>query len=83
MMTQLILLPSMMLSGFFFPIAALPAALQFVSQLLPLTYFLVIVRSVVIKGAGLELLIPQVIALTVFSFVLLGVAALRFRKTLD
>lgn len=83
MMTQLILLPSMMLSGFFFPIAALPAALQFISQLLPLTYFLVIVRSVVIKGAGLELLMPQVFALVAFSFVLLGVAALRFRKTLD
>jgi len=83
MMTQLTMLPSMMLSGFFFPLAALPAALQVISQLLPLTYFLVIVRSVVIKGAGLELLMPQVTALSIFSLVLLGLAALRFRKNLD
>ncbi len=83
MLVMPIMLPSMMLSGFFYPLAALPAALQFVSSLLPMTYFLVIVRSVVIKGAGIELLMPQVIALTVFSIVLLGVAASRFRKSLD
>ncbi|MCL4507865.1 MAG: ABC transporter permease [Chloroflexi bacterium] len=78
-----ILLPSMMLSGFFFPIAALPAALQVVSQFLPLTYFLIIVRSVVIKGAGLELLMSQTIALTIFAVIFLGLAAMRFHKTLD
>jgi ABC-2 type transport system permease protein len=83
MLVMPIMLPSMMLSGFFYPLAALPAALQFVSQLLPMTYFLVIVRSVVIKGAGIELLMPQVLALTVFSVLLLGFAATRFRKSLD
>ncbi|HEY3290379.1 MAG TPA: ABC transporter permease [Anaerolineae bacterium] len=83
MLIMPIMLPSMMLSGFFYPLAALPAVLQFVSSLLPMTYFLVIVRSVVIKGAGIELLMPQVIALTVFSVVLLAVAASRFRKSLD
>ena len=83
MLIMPIMLPSMMLSGFFYPLAALPAALQFVSSLLPMTYFLVIVRSVVIKGAGIELLMPQVFALTVFSIVLLGVAATRFKKSLD
>jgi len=83
LMVMPIMLPSMMLSGFFFPIAAMPAALQAVSSLLPLTYFLFIVRSVVIKGAGLELLIPQVIALSTFALILLGLAALRFSKTLD
>ena len=83
MLIMPIMLPSMMLSGFFYPLAALPAALQFVSSLLPMTYFLVIVRSVVIKGAGIELLMPQVFALTVFSILLLGVAATRFKKSLD
>jgi ABC-2 type transport system permease protein len=83
MMTMPIMLPSMMLSGFFFPLAALPAALQVISRFLPLTYFLVIVRSVVIKGTTFDLLIPQVLALCAFSFVLVGVAILRFRKTLD
>jgi len=83
MLIMPIMLPSMMLSGFFYPLAALPAALQFVSSLLPMTYFLVIVRSVVIKGVGIEMLMPQVIALTIFSILLLGVAAMRFRKSLD
>ena len=83
MMVMPIMLPSMMLSGFIFPVAALPVFLQVISRLLPLTYFLFIVRSIVIKGVGLELLIPEVIALTFFSLFLMGMAAMRFRKSLD
>jgi ABC-2 type transport system permease protein len=83
MMVMPVMLPSMMLSGFFFPIAALPIALQVISRFLPLTYYLIIVRSIVIKGVGLELLIPQVIALIIFSLLMMGIAALRFRKSLD
>lgn len=83
LMTMPILLPSMMLSGVFFPISSLPVFLQFVSSLLPLTYFIYILRSIVIKGVGIDLIMPQVIALTIFAIVLLGLAALRFRKTLD
>ncbi len=83
MMSMPILLPSMFLSGFLFPVAALPAILQFFSSLLPLTYFLVIVRSVIVKGAGLELLIPQTLALGAFSLILMAIAALRFNKTLE
>jgi ABC-2 type transport system permease protein len=83
MMVMPIMLPSMMLSGFFFPVSALPVFLQAISRLLPLTYFLFIVRSIVIKGVGLELLIPEVIALIFFSLFLMGLAAMRFRKSLD
>jgi ABC-2 type transport system permease protein len=83
LMTMPILLPSMMLSGFIFPIASLPPFLQFVGSLLPLTYFIYILRAVVIKGVGLELIIPQTMALGIFAIVLLGLAALRFRKSLD
>jgi ABC-2 type transport system permease protein len=82
-MVMPILLPSMMLSGYIFPVAALPPALQAVSRLLPLTYFLTIARSIVIKGAGIDALIPQVTALAIFSVLLLAVAAWRFRKSLD
>jgi ABC-2 type transport system permease protein len=78
-----IMLPSMMLSGFIFPISSLPVFLQFVGNLLPLTYFIYILRSVVIKGVGLDLIIPQTIALTLFAIGLLGLAAWRFRKSLD
>jgi drug efflux transport system permease protein len=83
LMTMPILLPAMMLSGFIFPIASLPVFLQFVGQLIPLTYFIYILRSVVIKGVGLSLIIPQTVALAGFAILLLGLAAWRFRKTLD
>jgi ABC-2 type transport system permease protein len=83
LMTMPIMLPSMMLSGVFFPISSLPAALQVFSNLLPLTYFIYILRSILIKGVGLDMIIPQVIALAIFAVVLLVLAAMRFRKSLD
>ncbi len=83
LMTMPILLPSFMLSGFIFPIASLPAVLQAVGYMFPLTYFIFIVRSLVIKGAGIELLLPQTLTLIAFAIVLLALAALRFRKSLD
>jgi ABC-2 type transport system permease protein len=82
-MVMPIMLPTFLLSGFLFPISTLPPVLQIISRFIPVTYFLVIVRSIVIKGAGLNLLFPQVIALTIFSAVLMAIAALRFHKTLD
>ncbi len=83
LMTIPIMLPSFMLSGFIFPISSLPPVLQAIGGLLPLTYFLVILRSIVIKGVGLDLLIPQTLILGGFAVALLGLAAIRFRKTLD
>ena len=83
LMTMPIMLPSFMLSGFIFPISTLPVFLQFIGNLLPLTYFIYILRSVVIKGVGLDLIVPQTTALAIFAFVLLGLASLRFRKSLD
>jgi ABC-2 type transport system permease protein len=83
LMTMPILLPAMMLSGFIFPVASLPLFLQFVGNLFPLTYFIYILRSIVIKGVGIEMIIPQVIALSGFAVLLLGAAALRFSKKLD
>jgi ABC-2 type transport system permease protein len=82
-MVMPIMMPSMMLSGFFFPVAALPPVLRVISSMLPLTHFLIIVRSVMVKGAGLELLTAPVLALAIFAVLLVGLAALRFRKTLD
>jgi ABC-2 type transport system permease protein len=82
-MVMPIMLPTFLLSGFLFPISTLPPVLQLISRFIPVTYFLVIVRSIIIKGTGLQLLYPQVIALTIFSLVLMAIAALRFRKTLD
>jgi ABC-2 type transport system permease protein len=83
LMTMPIMLPSMLLSGVFFPTSSLPVFLQAIGNLLPLTYFVIILRSIVIKGVGLNMLMPQVIALAVFAILLLGLAARRFQKTLD
>jgi len=80
---MLIQLPSMFLSGFFFPIAAMPPVLQAISVLVPLKYFLTIVKAIVLKGVGLQLLIPEVLALVAFALATMVVAVLRFRKRLD
>lgn len=77
------MLPAIMLSGFFFPIEAMPTWLQWVSYLFPLRYYLIIIRSLLLKGVGVESLQQEVIALVVFGTVLMAAAALRFRKRLD
>jgi ABC-2 type transport system permease protein len=83
MMVQMTMLPSIFLSGFFFPIEAMPQLLQWVSYLVPLRYYLVIIRALMLKGVGLEAIQWPVLALVVFGVVILTAAALRFRKTLD
>ncbi len=77
------ILPSVFLSGFMFPIASMPKVLQWASKVIPLTYFLVIDRGIVMKGNGIEILMPQVIALAVFGAAILTLAVLRFRKRLE
>lgn len=77
------MLPSIFLSGFFFPIEAMPRFLQYVSAIVPLRYYLVIIRSLLLKGVGLSALQNEVVALTIFAVVIMGIAALRFRKRLD
>jgi len=83
MLTYFTLLPTIFLSGFFFPLAAMPPLLQVVSYLIPLRYYLVIIRSVLLKGVGLGSLIPEVAALTLMALAWMGIAALRLRKSLD
>jgi len=80
---MIIQLPSMFLSGFFFPIAAMPQVLQWVSVLVPLKYFMVIIKAIVLKGAGLQLLQSEVVALVIFALVTMVAAVSRFRKRLD
>ena len=77
------MLPSIFLSGFFFPIDAMPKFLQIVSLAVPLRYYLVIIRALLLKGVGVDALQNEIIALTIFAVVIMGAAALRFRKRLD
>jgi ABC-2 type transport system permease protein len=76
-------LPSIFLSGFFFPLQAMPKFLQWVSYAIPLRYYLVVIRSLLLKGVGIEAIQSEVIALAIFGTVIMGAAALRFRKRLD
>jgi ABC-2 type transport system permease protein len=83
LMTMPIMLPSMLLSGFIFPVSSLPVALQMIGNIFPLTYYIYILRSIVVKGVGISMILPQTFALIFFSVLLLGLAAARFRKSLD
>jgi ABC-2 type transport system permease protein len=77
------LLPAIFLSGFFFPVEAMPKVLQWISLLLPLRYYLVIIRSLMLKDIGISALWPNVVALAIFGLALMTAASLRVRKRLD
>ena len=81
--TFFVMVPMIYLSGLFFPIENMPRAVQAVTWLIPLRYFAEIVRGVFLKGAGLDTLWPDALALALFAAALLFLAARRFRKTLD
>jgi ABC-2 type transport system permease protein len=77
------ILPAIFLSGFFFPIEAMPPLLRAISLFMPLRYFLVIIRSMMLKDVGMLALWREILALAVFGFGLMVIASLRFRKRLD
>jgi ABC-2 type transport system permease protein len=77
------ILPSIFLSGFFFPLEAMPPVLQAVSYLVPLRYYLVAIRALMLKGVGIVALQNELIALAIFGAVIMTIAALRVRKRLD
>ena len=77
------IMPAMVLSGFATPIASMPKVLQWITYLDPLRYFLVVLRGVYLKGIGLTVLWPQMLAMAIFGFVMLTVSILRFQKSLD
>jgi ABC-2 type transport system permease protein len=78
--TFFFLIPMMLLSGFVFPIENMPAAIQPVTYLIPLRYFLVILRSIFLKGVGLETFWPQALALSAWGAGILTLAILRSTK---
>ncbi len=83
MSTFLFFLPALLLSGFAFPIRNMPVAVQYLTYLNPVRYFLEVVRGIFLKGAGLEVLWPQLLAMLVFGLTILLLSAARFRKKLD
>ncbi|MBN7138489.1 ABC transporter [Lysobacter enzymogenes] len=82
-MTVFILLPSILLSGFMFPYAGMPAPAQWLAEVLPMTHFLRLIRGVMLRGAGLLELWHDVAYLLGFIAVMMSLAVSRFRKRLD
>ena len=79
----LFIMPNILLSGFMFPRAAMPAPAQWLGLALPLTYFLDILRGILLKGSGLSALWPQYLALWGFAILIVTLSVRRFHKTLE
>ncbi len=82
-MTFFVFLPSMLLSGFLFPFYGMPLWAQYIGEALPLTHFLRIARSVMLKGSGFVDLAADTSAMTLFTVAAMALAVMRFRQTLD
>ena len=74
------MLPTMILSGFIFPISSMPTVVQGITHLVPARYFLVALRAIVLKGAGITAFWQELVALAIFATVAMGLASLRLRK---
>ncbi|HPG60271.1 MAG TPA: ABC transporter permease, partial [Candidatus Wallbacteria bacterium] len=83
LVTTFFMLPAFTLSGFVFPIVNMPEIVQYLTFLIPLRYFLIIVRGVFLKGVGMEVLYPQYAAMAFISFAILAFSVMRFRRTID
>lgn len=77
------MLPSILLSGFMFPFEGMPEVAQWIAQVLPLTHFNVMIRGIMLRGADLPEVWPQLAKLGVFIVVMLAIAVARFKKRLD
>jgi ABC-2 type transport system permease protein len=82
-MTFFILLPSILISGFMFPFDGMPAAAQNIAEFLPLTHFNRLIRGIVLRGADITSMLDELLALAIFTAVVLTLAILRFSKRLD
>jgi ABC-2 type transport system permease protein len=77
------MMPNILMSGFMFPIDAMPKFAQWIAAAMPLTYFLEVLRGILLKGVGLGALWPEALVLLGFTLVLITVATVRFRKGLE
>ncbi|WFD08822.1 ABC transporter permease [Tepidibacter hydrothermalis] len=82
-LTILFILPSVLLSGFMFPRESMPIIIQLSGYFIPLTYFLNILRGIILKGVGFSYLIKDVVILFIFGTLLLCISSIKFKKKLD
>ncbi len=82
-MSMMFFLPSILLSGFMFPFAGMPVWAQYIGECLPLTHYVRIVRAIMLKGATLQNVQYDTLALLALMLVAMVIAVTRFRRTLD
>jgi ABC-2 type transport system permease protein len=83
MSTFFFMMPAVLLSGFMFPIENMPVIIQYITYLNPLRYFFVIITGIFLKGTGLGILWPQMLALGIIGIIILAISIFRFRKRLE
>jgi ABC-2 type transport system permease protein len=81
--TTFFIMPMILLGGFVFPIENMPPFFQWISRAVPTRYFFVIIRGIMLRGAGWAQLWDQAAALLVIGVILFALSVLRFRKTID
>ncbi|MEI6846351.1 MAG: ABC transporter permease [Candidatus Firestonebacteria bacterium] len=80
--TFIFIFPAMIISGFIFPVSNMPQPVQYLTYFIPLRYFLTIIRGIVLKGNGFEILWPEILALVIFGAGIFYLSSLRFKKKL-
>jgi len=74
------MLPTFILSGFIFPIESMPVPIQILTNITPAKFYIIILRSIMLKGVGIEAFWPQIISLVIFASVYLGIATIRTKR---
>ncbi|HTV27862.1 MAG TPA: ABC transporter permease [Xanthobacteraceae bacterium] len=82
-MAQFTLLPSFLLSGFFFPFSGMPIWAQWIGELMPMTHAIRIIRGMLLKGNGVGEIAPELWPMALFTLIVMGIAAWFYRETLD
>lgn len=82
-MSMFMIMPNVLLSGYMFPREAMSKAIQLVSNIFPLTYFINVLRGIILKGNNLGMLFEEFIILVIFGVVVLSLATVKFKKKID
>jgi len=80
--TFIFIFPSMIISGFVFPVSNMPQIVQYLTYFIPMRYYLTIIRGIVLKGNGIDILWPDILALIIFGAVIFYLSSMRFRRKL-
>lgn len=82
-MSMFMIMPNVLLSGYMFPVEAMPQAVQVISKFFPLTYFITVLRGIILKGNSFSSLKNEFIILSIFGVAVIGLATFKFKKKID